>query len=123
MLQEATIGDLANLDYTTHQGLQAAFGRASPPKQRRRQYNGRSMTGSSDTSSDSSEGELDGSPAGTCPGRRGRLSAISVLLCKYFLYGAFVWARRALKHQKHRFPAPRAAACLVHELLTIAKFY
>jgi hypothetical protein len=41
-----------------------------------------------------------------CPGRqRGRLSAISVFLCKSFLYGAFVWARRALKHQKRRFPA------------------
>jgi hypothetical protein len=40
-----------------------------------------------------------------CPGRRGRLSARSVFLCKSILYGAFVWARRALKHQKRRFPA------------------
>jgi hypothetical protein len=32
-----------------------------------------------------------------CPGRRGRLSAPSVFLCKSVLYGAFVWARRALK--------------------------
>ena len=43
-----------------------------------------------------------------CPGRRRRLSAISVFLCKSVLYGPFVWARRALKHQKRRFPA-RAA--------------
>jgi hypothetical protein len=42
------------------------------------------------------------------PGRWGRLSAISVFLCKPVLYGAFVWAHRALKHQKRRFPA-RAA--------------
>ena len=40
-----------------------------------------------------------------CPGRRGRLSATSVFLCKSVLYGAFVWARRALKHKKLRFPA------------------
>ena len=40
-----------------------------------------------------------------CPGRRGRLSAISVFLCKSVLYGAFVWARRALNSQKRRFPA------------------
>jgi hypothetical protein len=39
-----------------------------------------------------------------CRGR-GRLSAISVFLCKSVLYGAFVWARGALKHQKRRFPA------------------
>jgi hypothetical protein len=40
----------------------------------------------------------------------------------------FVWrlcitVRRALDSQKRRFPAPRAAACLVHDLLTIAKCY
>ena len=35
----------------------------------------------------------------------GRLSAISVFLYKSVLYGAFVWARRALKRQKRRFPA------------------
>ena len=40
-----------------------------------------------------------------CPGRRGRLSAISVFLCESVLYGAFVLARMALKHQKRRFPA------------------
>jgi hypothetical protein len=40
-----------------------------------------------------------------CPGRRGRLSAISVFLFKSVLYGAFVWARRALNRQKRRFPA------------------
>jgi hypothetical protein len=35
----------------------------------------------------------------------GRLSAISVFLCKSVLYGAFVWARRALNRPKRRFPA------------------
>jgi hypothetical protein len=40
-----------------------------------------------------------------CPGRRGRLSAISDFLCKSILYGAFVWVHRALKYQKRRFPA------------------
>jgi hypothetical protein len=34
-----------------------------------------------------------------------------------FLYGAFVWVRWALNSQKRRFPAPRAAASLVHCLL------
>jgi hypothetical protein len=36
---------------------------------------------------------------------RGWLSALSVFLCKSVLYGAFVWARRALNNQKRRFPA------------------
>ena len=35
----------------------------------------------------------------------GRLSAIRVFLCKSVLYGAFVWARRALNSRKRRFPA------------------
>jgi hypothetical protein len=35
----------------------------------------------------------------------GWLSAISVFLCKSVLYGAFVWARRALNSRKRRFPA------------------
>jgi hypothetical protein len=39
------------------------------------------------------------------PGRPGRLSTLSVFLCKSVLYGAFVWVRRALKYQKRRFPA------------------
>jgi hypothetical protein len=39
------------------------------------------------------------------PGPPGRLSAIRVLHRKSVLYGAFVWARGALKHQKRRFPA------------------
>jgi hypothetical protein len=39
-----------------------------------------------------------------------RLSALSVSLCKSILYGAFVWARRALSRQKRRFPA-RAGSC------------
>jgi hypothetical protein len=30
---------------------------------------------------------------------------------------------KALNHQKRRFPAPRAAACLVHYLVTIVKGY
>jgi hypothetical protein len=40
-----------------------------------------------------------------CPGPPGRLSALSVFLCKSFFYGVFVWARRALNTQKRRFPA------------------
>ena len=40
-----------------------------------------------------------------CPGTPGRLSARSVSLCKSVLYGAFVWARRALSSQKRRSPA------------------
>jgi hypothetical protein len=44
-----------------------------------------------------------------CPGHPGRLKALSVFLCKSGLYGAFVWARKALNSQKRRFPA-RAAA-------------
>ena len=35
----------------------------------------------------------------------GRLSAISVFLCKSVLYGASVWVRRALNSRKRRFPA------------------
>jgi hypothetical protein len=58
----------------------------------------------------------------TCPGRR-RFSAIRVFLRKSVSYGAFVWARRARKHQKRRFPTPRAAACLVHDLVTTVKCY
>ena len=34
-----------------------------------------------------------------------RLSALSVFHSKSFLYGALVWARRALNSQKRRFPA------------------
>ena len=43
----------------------------------------------------------------TCPGRPGleRSSALSVLYSKSVLYGAFVWVRRTLNHQKPRFPA------------------
>jgi hypothetical protein len=44
-----------------------------------------------------------------CRGPSGRLSAISVFLCKSVFYGAFVWARRALNGPKRRFPA-RAVA-------------
>jgi hypothetical protein len=44
--------------------------------------------------------------AALCPRRPGgRLSAISVLLCKSVLYGAFVWVRRALNSRKRRSPA------------------
>jgi hypothetical protein len=48
-----------------------------------------------------------------CPGRSGRLSALSDFLCKSVLYGAFVWARRPLKHQKRRFPARAVLGPLV----------
>jgi hypothetical protein len=40
-----------------------------------------------------------------CPGPPGRLSALSVSLCKSVLCWAFVWACRALKHQKRWLPA------------------
>jgi hypothetical protein len=40
-----------------------------------------------------------------CPGPPGRLSALSIFLCKPIFYGAFVWARRALNGLKWRFPA------------------
>jgi tRNA wybutosine-synthesizing protein 1 len=62
-----------------------------------------------------------------CPGRRGRLSTLSVFLCKSVLYGAFVWARRLPKHQKRRFPA-RAVIEYLHDrristfLVTNAQF-
>jgi LSD1 subclass zinc finger protein len=36
---------------------------------------------------------------------QGLLSALTVFLCKFVLYGVFVWARRALNSQKRRFPA------------------
>ena len=41
----------------------------------------------------------------TVRARRGRLIGLSVFLCKSVLYGAFVWACRALNSQKRRFPA------------------
>jgi hypothetical protein len=41
----------------------------------------------------------------TVRARRGRLSALSVSLCKSVLYGAFVWAREVLNGQKRRFSA------------------
>jgi hypothetical protein len=47
-----------------------------------------------------------------CPGRPGRLSALSVFRCKSVLCGAFAWARRALNNQKWRFPA-RAVTAMV----------
>ena len=43
----------------------------------------------------------------------GRLSALSVFLLKSVLYGAFVWARRALNSRKRRFPA--RAVGVMHE--------
>ena len=46
-----------------------------------------------------------------CLGPPGRLSAISVFLCKSILYGAFVWARRALNSRKRRFPARAGGDC------------
>jgi hypothetical protein len=41
----------------------------------------------------------------SAPSRLGRLSGLSVCLCKSVLYGDFAWARRALDSQKRRFPA------------------
>jgi hypothetical protein len=41
----------------------------------------------------------------TCPGRPGRLSALSVSPSTSVLYGAFAWAREVLNGQKRRFPA------------------
>jgi hypothetical protein len=38
-----------------------------------------------------------------CPGPPGSLSSLSVFLWESVLYGAFVWARRALKHQNTGF--------------------
>jgi hypothetical protein len=49
-------------------------------------------------------GEEGGDPL-YCLGRRGRLSALSVFLCKSILYGVSVWAREVLNDQKRRFPA------------------
>jgi hypothetical protein len=40
-----------------------------------------------------------------CPGPPGRLSVLSVFLCKSVFYGAFVGACRALNSQKRRFSA------------------
>ena len=40
-----------------------------------------------------------------CPGRPGRLSALSVFHRKSILYGAFVWESRALNGPFRRFPA------------------
>ena len=64
--------------------------------------------------------ELD---AGTVRALLGRLSAFRVSHIKSVLYGAFVWARRPPNGPLRWFPAPRAAACLVHYLFTIAKGY
>ena len=47
-----------------------------------------------------------GVPPPTVRALPGRLSALSVSLCKPVFYGAFVWARRALNSQKRRLPAP-----------------
>jgi hypothetical protein len=41
----------------------------------------------------------------TVRARSGRLSGLSVFLCKSVLYGGFVWAHRALNRPKRRFPA------------------
>jgi hypothetical protein len=44
----------------------------------------------------------------------GRLSALSIFLWKYILYGAFVWARRALNSQKRRLPARAVKEYVYH---------
>jgi hypothetical protein len=49
------------------------------------------------------------------PGPPGRLSALSVFLCKSVLYGAFVWACRAFNSQKRRFPARAVAKAVATE--------
>jgi hypothetical protein len=49
---------------------------------------------------------------------RGRFSALRVSHRKSVVYGAFVWACGVLSSPKRRFPALRAAACLVHYLLS-----
>ena len=43
-------------------------------------------------------------------GRPRRLGGLSVLHSKSVLYGALVWARRALNRQKRRFPTPPGPA-------------
>jgi hypothetical protein len=43
-------------------------------------------------------------PKGPGPPRGGQVF-LSAFLWESILYGAFVWARRARKHQKRRFPA------------------
>jgi hypothetical protein len=49
----------------------------------------------------------------------GRLSALSVSLCKSILYGAFVWARRALNSQKRRVSGPGSELAAVRALLPL----
>ena len=46
---------------------------------------------------------------------QGLLSALRVFRCKFVLYGVFVWAHRALKHQKRRFRA-RAVLLLLDDV-------
>ena len=46
-----------------------------------------------------------GGTSGTVRARPGRLSALSVFLCKFVLYGVFVWACRVLNSQKRWFLA------------------
>ena len=52
---------------------------------------------------------------GSVRAAQGLLSALSVFLCKFVLYGVFVWAHRALKHQKRRFRA-RAVLLLLDDV-------
>ena len=47
-----------------------------------------------------------------------RPTGLRVSYSKSALCGTFVWARRGLNRRIRRFPAPRAAACLVHDLLS-----
>jgi uncharacterized sulfatase len=48
-----------------------------------------------------------------CPRRPGAVKRPQRFRCKSVLYGAFVWARRALNRQKRRFPA-RAVIYIVN---------
>ena len=50
---------------------------------------------------------------------QGRLSAIRLFLWKSILYGAFVWARRALNSRKWRFPARAVAGAARRRPLTV----
>jgi hypothetical protein len=61
------------------------------------------VTKATDDDQEDSAGALDDVPAcaytvtpATVRAAQGRLSALSIFLCKSVLYGAFVWARRAL---------------------------
>jgi hypothetical protein len=61
-------------------------------------------------------GQWPSSRARSTPARAhpGRLSALSVSRSKSVLYGAFVWAPKALNRRKRRFPAPPGSQARGH---------